>query len=92
MAVKFAQCMREHGLNVPDPEPGKGPMLKFDKSSGVTQEQVEKAMEACQQYNPQGESSREPGAGGERPQVRRVHAEERRGEVPGPQAAVSAAS
>jgi hypothetical protein len=60
MAVKFTQCLRENGLNVPDPEPGKGPMLRFDKSSGVTQEQVQKAMEACQQYNPQAQGSANP--------------------------------
>ena len=24
MALKFTQCLREQGLNVPDPEPGKG--------------------------------------------------------------------
>jgi hypothetical protein len=58
--VKFTQCLREQGLNVPDPEPGKGPMLKFDKNSGVTQEQVQKAMEACQQYNPQSEGGANP--------------------------------
>ena len=60
MAVKFTQCLREQRLNVPDPEPGKGPMLRFDKSSGVTPEQVDKAMQACQRYNPQGESSANP--------------------------------
>ncbi|MGW7679543.1 hypothetical protein ACWGID_02300 [Kribbella sp. NPDC054772] len=60
MAVKFTQCLREQGLNVPDPEPGKGPMLKFDKNSGVTQEQVQKAMEACRQYNPQSEGGANP--------------------------------
>ncbi|MFC6158877.1 hypothetical protein [Kribbella jiaozuonensis] len=60
MAVKFTQCLRENGLNVPDPEPGKGPMLKFDKNSGVTQEQVQKAMEACSQYNPQAQGSANP--------------------------------
>lgn len=60
LAVKFTQCLRENGLNVPDPEPGKGPLLKFDKNSGVSQEQVQKAMEACQQYNPQGESGSSP--------------------------------
>jgi hypothetical protein len=60
MAIKFTQCLREQGLNVPDPEPGKGPMLKFDPSSGVTREQVEKAMEACREYNPQAEGSPNP--------------------------------
>ncbi|MDX3000933.1 hypothetical protein PWY87_04575 [Kribbella solani] len=60
MAVKFTQCLRENGLNVPDPEPGKGPMLKFDKNSGITQEQVQKAMEACRQYDPQAEGGANP--------------------------------
>ncbi|MFI5690579.1 hypothetical protein ACIA58_01975 [Kribbella sp. NPDC051586] len=60
MAVKFTQCLRENGLNVPDPEPGKGPMLKFDKNSGITQEQVQKAMEACREYNPQSQGSANP--------------------------------
>jgi hypothetical protein len=60
LAVKFTQCLRENGLNVPDPEPGKGPMLKFDKNSGVTQEQVQKAMEACRQYDPQSQAGANP--------------------------------
>ena len=60
MAIKFTQCLREQGLDVPDPEPGKGPMLKFDRNSGVTQEKVQQAMDACKQYNPQGESGTNP--------------------------------
>lgn len=60
MAIKFTQCLRENGLDVPDPEPGKGPLFKFDANSGVSQEQVQKAMEACQQYNPQGEGGTNP--------------------------------
>jgi hypothetical protein len=60
MAIKFTQCLRENGLNVPDPEPGKGPMLKFDKNSGVTQQKVQEAMEACKEYNPQAEGSPNP--------------------------------
>jgi hypothetical protein len=60
MAIKFTQCLREQGLNVPDPEPGKGPMLKFDRNSGVTQEKVQQAMEACKQYSPQGEAGANP--------------------------------
>ena len=60
MAVKFTQCLREQGLNVPDPEPGKGPMLKFGPDSGVSREQVDKALEACKEYNPQGEAGPNP--------------------------------
>ncbi|GAA1664685.1 hypothetical protein ACFTSF_13275 [Kribbella sp. NPDC056951] len=60
MAVKFTQCLRENGLDVPDPEPGKGPLLKFGPESGVSREQVDKAMEACRQYNPQADSAPDP--------------------------------
>ncbi|MFB9678909.1 hypothetical protein [Streptosporangium vulgare] len=48
--LKFAQCMRENGVDVPDPEPGKGIMMKFDGS--VPQEKVEAAQQACKQYAP----------------------------------------
>jgi hypothetical protein len=51
MGVKFAQCLRENGLDVPDPEPGKGVLLKFDGSQN--KQTVDKAMEACRQYDPQ---------------------------------------
>ncbi|MEV4579703.1 hypothetical protein AB0K16_41315 [Nonomuraea jabiensis] len=48
--LKFAQCMRENGVDVPDPEPGKGIMMKFDGS--VPREKVEAAQQACKQYAP----------------------------------------
>jgi hypothetical protein len=51
MAVKFAQCMRENGVPMDDPEPGKGIQLKF--GPGTSQETVQAAMEACREYNPQ---------------------------------------
>jgi hypothetical protein len=51
MGVKFAQCMREHGIDMPDPEPGKGPMVRMTGGPGG-QDKMNKAMEACRQYNP----------------------------------------
>lgn len=57
MGVKFAQCLRENGVNVPDPEPGKGPQIRLDPSSGVTKEDVDKAMEACREFDPQANGS-----------------------------------
>jgi hypothetical protein len=51
MQVKFAQCLRDNGLDVPDPEPGKGFMFRF--GPGTDQATVQKAMEACREYNPQ---------------------------------------
>ncbi|GAA0952107.1 hypothetical protein GCM10009554_54670 [Kribbella koreensis] len=59
-SVKFTQCLREHGIDVPDPEPGKGPMIKLDPSSGISQEDMQKAMEDCQEFNPQGEAGPDP--------------------------------
>ncbi|MFG1706323.1 hypothetical protein ACFLIM_24310 [Nonomuraea sp. M3C6] len=53
--LKFAQCMRENGVDVPDPEPGKGMMMKFDGS--VPREKVEQAQAACKQYAPSGQRS-----------------------------------
>ncbi|WP_214324921.1 hypothetical protein [Nonomuraea sediminis] len=55
MGVKFAQCMREHGIKMDDPQPGKGIQLKMDGS--VPKETVDKAMEACRQYSPMNDQS-----------------------------------
>lgn len=52
MGLKFAQCMRENGIKMDDPEGGRI-MLKFDKST--PQETVQKAQEACKQYAPNGQ-------------------------------------
>jgi hypothetical protein len=55
MGVKFAQCMRENGVDMPDPQPGKGIELRLD--GGVDRATVQKAKQACQQYNPQANGS-----------------------------------
>ncbi|MEU8341352.1 hypothetical protein SAMN05443665_101097 [Actinomadura meyerae] len=56
MGVKFAQCMREHGVDMEDPKPGKGVQLKVKGKKEI----VEKAMEACRQYNPQANATGAP--------------------------------
>ncbi|WP_433467661.1 hypothetical protein [Spirillospora sp. CA-128828] len=48
MGVKFAQCMREHGVDMEDPKPGGGIQIKTKGKK----EDIDKAMEACRQYNP----------------------------------------
>ncbi|GAB3816009.1 hypothetical protein [Kribbella italica] len=58
--VKFAQCLREHGLDIADPEPGQGIQLKIGPESGLSREQVDQAMEDCRKYNPQGEIGPNP--------------------------------
>jgi hypothetical protein len=56
---KFAQCMRDEGVDMPDPEPGSGPggarkgagfAVKVEGGNG----EVEAAMEKCRQYLPNG--------------------------------------
>ncbi|MEV4180599.1 hypothetical protein AB0J28_04030 [Streptosporangium canum] len=47
MGVKFAQCMRENGVDMEDPKPGEGIRLTLKKGA-----ESEKAMEACREYSP----------------------------------------
>ncbi|WP_248964515.1 hypothetical protein [Sphaerisporangium perillae] len=46
-ALKFAQCMREHGVDMPDPEPNGG--VAIQQRPGEEQK-VQKAQEACKQF------------------------------------------
>ncbi|MDF5759381.1 hypothetical protein [Spongiactinospora sp. TRM90649] len=62
MGVKFAQCMRENGVNMDDPKPGEGMRLKFQGDRAV----MDKAMEACRQYNPQSNATGAPDPQAER--------------------------
>ena len=45
--LKFAQCMREQGVDMPDPEPGGGIRINGE---GMSQEQMEAAQAACQKW------------------------------------------
>ena len=45
--LDFAQCMREHGVDFPDPEPGGGP-VKIEASGSP--EKLEAAQEACKEF------------------------------------------
>ncbi|MBB6550491.1 hypothetical protein [Nonomuraea rubra] len=49
-ALKFAQCMRENGVDMPDPDAGGKMTMTF----GGPQEKVQAAQEACRQYAPSG--------------------------------------
>ncbi|MFF7248790.1 hypothetical protein ACFZBU_33340 [Embleya sp. NPDC008237] len=51
--VKFAGCMREHGVDMPDPEPGEGGAMRIgampaDEGSSKTED----AMKACEKFQP----------------------------------------
>ncbi|MDG4798235.1 hypothetical protein [Micromonospora sp. WMMD1082] len=50
--LDFARCMRENGVDMPDPEAGNGPMFRFDGS--VDPKQVEAGMEKCRHLLPNG--------------------------------------
>jgi hypothetical protein len=59
-AVKFAQCMREHGVDIPDPktdDQGRT-SLRLGGGEKVDKDKVDAAMEACKKYNPIGDSGR----------------------------------
>jgi hypothetical protein len=50
MNVKFAQCMREHGVSIPDPVPGR-PGIRISGKKG-DEAKVDAALRACQKYSP----------------------------------------
>ncbi|WP_157250157.1 hypothetical protein [Nonomuraea typhae] len=49
---KFAQCMRDNGIDLPDPEPGEGKGMMVLNPKDVNKAQFKKAAEACKQYRP----------------------------------------
>ncbi|WP_329084207.1 hypothetical protein [Streptosporangium sp. NBC_01469] len=49
--LKFAQCMRENGVDMPDPEPGGNNVMLRGKTDDDT---LKKASETCRKYNPVG--------------------------------------
>ncbi|MFI9641655.1 hypothetical protein ACIG87_16585 [Micromonospora sp. NPDC051925] len=56
--LKFAACLREQGLDVPDPEPGQnGPRFNF--GSDVDTAKVQAALQQCREYAPNGGQPRQ---------------------------------
>jgi len=47
--LKFAQCMREHGVDMPDPQPGQRG-LRISPPEGVSPQKMGAADEACHKY------------------------------------------
>lgn len=53
--VKFAECMREHGIDVPDPENGNdGGAVQFALPRDSDSTVMGEAMEACKKFLPNG--------------------------------------
>jgi hypothetical protein len=53
--LDFTKCMREHGINMPDPDPNGGVGIKITPGSGINPDdpKFQSALEACRQYMPQ---------------------------------------
>jgi len=61
VALKFAQCMRQNGLSwFPDPKPGGG--MELSPPKGTDLAKVDKAIEACKKYAPNGGDAPKPDA------------------------------
>jgi hypothetical protein len=45
--LKFAQCMRKNGVNMPDPKPGQNGQSISIGGNGASPEKIEKAGKAC---------------------------------------------
>ena len=61
---QMAQCMREHGVDMPDPDPNGGGMLIQKDANGepeVDEEQLEQAFEACRHLGPEIDGKDGPG-------------------------------
>jgi hypothetical protein len=50
--LKYARCLRQNGLDVPDPTPGRG--LRIDAANPS---KVHAAMQTCRQFNPKPEGA-----------------------------------
>ncbi|PZG02790.1 hypothetical protein [Micromonospora deserti] len=58
-ALKFAQCMRDQGIDMPDP--GTDGSSVFGKGA-ASKDKLDAATEACRQYMPDGGELRQPSA------------------------------
>lgn len=57
----YAKCMREHGVDMPDPEPGAGGGMNMSVEAGE-KDKVDKANEACKKLLPNGGVPPKPSA------------------------------
>ena len=51
-ALAYAKCMREHGVDMPDPKPGGGPTI-VENAGDTTPEDMREAEEDCAKYREQ---------------------------------------
>ena len=61
---EYAKCMREHGVDMPDPKPagdGKGATIQLG-GDGTDKAKIDAAQEACKQFMPNGGEMKAPSA------------------------------
>jgi hypothetical protein len=51
--LRFAQCMREHGVDMPDPRTGGRQVFRVGPNEETTPEEMEEAQRACRKYQQQ---------------------------------------
>jgi hypothetical protein len=56
--LAFARCMRQHGINIPDPKPGGGIDVDGDAGVNPNDPKFKAAEQACQRYEPKGGGGR----------------------------------
>ncbi|GII85678.1 hypothetical protein Ssi03_36680 [Sphaerisporangium siamense] len=50
--LKFTACMREHGVDMPDPKPGEGAVIKMPKGADPDGKKFKEAHKACEKLLP----------------------------------------
>jgi hypothetical protein len=63
-ALAFARCMRQHGMNIPDPKPDGGIQVDGAKGVGPDDPKFQAAEQACQQYQLNDSHGPQRGGGG----------------------------
>jgi hypothetical protein len=62
--LAFARCMRQHGINMPDPKPNGGIEVKGGPGTvNPNDPKFKAAQQACQQYEPKGKKSTQSNGG-----------------------------
>jgi hypothetical protein len=49
-ALQHARCMREHGVDVPDPKPGDGGLIRIAPRAGTSPATEARAVKECEKY------------------------------------------
>ena len=57
--LAYARCMRQQGINIPDPKPGEGIGVDGDRGVNPEDPRFKAADQACQQYQPKGSGEKQ---------------------------------